>query len=356
MSGIIGHTMYAILGIKAAHARGLALASIAMRHWASYLAGAYIGSDIQTMPEAICVDTGQEVGYGTVPLSHSPITNGPMKPWSLKHNGNEYRPSQIHQLFYGRSHFVFGWSRAEQEHSIPWDHLPDYCSLLIDDTVQMHGPAERPLAYVLGWMAHIVGDCLIKSVQPGITLNLLDGKYTAKNRPIQDLVTYHEVGIKELGLNWPALLADLADTPVEQVQLHGMRVSKPQGQLARDFPYGWAPEKEPLLLAVLKENRRYLKRYILTVQSDLQLHKNGNTWECSEPMQQASGGLTYSEMLEIAEMARFRNALWQMGEAVADLFQAVTERSEALRTLAAETQLTWRELTKRWKANESKPF
>jgi hypothetical protein len=32
------------------------------RHGASYLAGADLGCDIQTLPEAICADTGKEVG------------------------------------------------------------------------------------------------------------------------------------------------------------------------------------------------------------------------------------------------------------------------------------------------------
>lgn len=238
---------------------------------------------------------------------------------------------------------------TEQELVIPWDHLPDYCSLLVEDTLEFYGPGERPLAYVLGWMDHIVGDCLIKSIQPGITLNLLDGKYTAKNRPIQDLITYHEIGIRELNLDWPALFADLAETPVETVQLHGMRVTKPRGKLARDFPHGWNPGKEKLALAVFEENRRYLKRYVVSVVDELQLHQHDGRWECSESLQQASGGLSYAEMLELAEGARFRFALWQIGEAVANLFQAVTDRVEHLRQLPApRIQPNWLQLTEKW--------
>ena len=70
---------------------------------------------------------------------------------------------------------------------------------------------------------------------------MLGGKYTPKNRPIQDLFTYHEVGCKELKLNWPALLADLAETPVEPVQLHFMRAATARGHLSRDVPEAWAP-------------------------------------------------------------------------------------------------------------------
>ena len=72
MSGIIGHTMYAILGGKAAEHRRLPIASLIHRHYASYLCGAYLGGDVQTMPEAICVDTGEEVGWPTEPTSGRP--------------------------------------------------------------------------------------------------------------------------------------------------------------------------------------------------------------------------------------------------------------------------------------------
>lgn len=76
MSGIVGHSLYAVLGAKAAAHRGVGLAAIATRNFPSYLAGAYLGSDIQVMPEAWCVDTGREVGFGTVPLEKSPLTGG----------------------------------------------------------------------------------------------------------------------------------------------------------------------------------------------------------------------------------------------------------------------------------------
>lgn len=216
MSGIIGHTMCAILGGKAAGHRKLPIVPLIYRHYASYLCGAYLGCDIQTMPEAVCLDTGKEVGYGTASLEKSPLTGGEVRPWTLEFDGREYRPREIHRTFYGRSHLVFGWDQAERVHTVPWDHLADYCAAVADDAVQQFGPSERQVAYLFGWMAHIVGDSLIKSVQPGIDLDLLDGKYTPRNRPIQDLVTFHEVGVKELGLHWPALLTDLAETRSNQ--------------------------------------------------------------------------------------------------------------------------------------------
>lgn len=351
MSGIIGHTMYAVLAGKAVAQQKLPVASLIHRHYASYLAGAYMGCDIQIMPEAICVDTGQEVGFGTAPLQHSPLTGGAVKPWTLKFQNQEYRPREIHQLFYGRAHLVFGWTPAERKFTIPWDHLPDYAALVFQDARDLYGPGDRKLAYLFGWLAHIVGDSLIKSVQPGITLKLLDGKYTPANRPIQDLFTLHEVGRKELNLDWASLLSDLADTPVEPVQLHYMRVGQPRGMLAADFPDAWAPQHAPLLLSVLQENRRYQQMRNPGLMKRYALKQKGTQWECDAELSRVTGGLSYSDMLAHAEQANFRHALWEMGEAIATLFTQVVERVPFLQEYPDGSVPGWEELTVRWKAD-----
>ncbi len=323
--------MYAILAGNAAVERKLPMAELIHRHYASYLCGAYLGCDIQTMPEAVCVDTGHEVGYGTAPIERSPLTGGEVRPWSLVYAGKAYRPTELHRMFYGRSHLVFGWASSEQTHSVPWDHLADYCAFVVEDAMELFGPGERKLAYLFGWMAHIVGDCLIKSIQPGIELDLLDGKYTPRNRPIQDLVTYHEVGVKELGLNWPALLTDLAETPVEPIQFHYMRIAEPRGELAAHFPNAWSPQQAPLLEAVLKENRRYQAIRNLHLLEQLKLRKVGKDWECSEELSRQTGGLRYFEMVKLAERADFRHALWGVSEAIVKLFEQVVARAPVLR-------------------------
>ncbi|MBM83157.1 MAG: hypothetical protein CMJ78_21555 [Planctomycetaceae bacterium] len=349
MSGIIGHSMYAILGGIAAEERKLPVCGIINRNYASYLCGAYLGCDVQTMPEATCVDTGKDVGYGTATLTKSPLTGGEVMPWSLKFEDQSYRPREIHRTFYGRAHVVFGWATQERQHTVPWDHLADYCAAVVQDAVDFYGPGERKLAYLFGWMAHIVGDSLIKSKQPGVDLNLLDGKYTPRNRPIQDLVTYHEIGAKELGINWTALLADLAETPVEPIQSHYMRVGKPRGELARMFPNAWAPHLSPLLKAVLAENRRYMTIRGPRLVKLYKLRKVGKGWHCDESLSQQAGGLSYAEMIAAAKKANFRHALWQMGEAIVKLYEDVIQRTPALQELDGMQTPSWSELAKRWK-------
>lgn len=348
MSGIIGHTMYAVLAAKAASARRLPISGIIGKHWASYLAGAYLGCDIQTMPEAICEDTGTEVGYGTVPILKSPITGGRVRPWKLKLGNQDFTPREIHNQFYGRAHLVFGWVKEDQNLMIPWDHLPEYMAMVIEDARELFGPGQRQFAYMLGTLVHIVSDCLIKSIRPGVDLNLVDGKYTPRNRPIQDLVTFHEIGIKELKINWPAILSDMADAPIEKVQFHHMRVGKQQGKLGQFFKQGWEPQKQELLHAVLKENRRYLKIYNQTVLKELELTWTVHGWDCHESLRTISGGLHYSEMVEVAAKSNFRHALWQMTSEIMKVFTQVVERSSVLRNLPDGNLPTWEELEKQW--------
>ncbi len=349
MSGVIGHTMYAILAAKAAEQRKLPIAPIIGQHFASYVAGAYLGSDIQTLPAAVCRDTGKEVGYGTTPPERSPLTGGPVTVWQIEFQGKKYTPRDIYEMFYGRAHLLFGWSDADRDKRLRWEQLPSYVAAVAGDAMERFGPGQRPLAYVFGWATHLAGDSLIKSIQPGVTLKLLDGKYTTKNRPIQDLVTFHEIGCKELKVNWAALLTDAAETPVERVQCHYMRVASPVGHLTWYFPGDWEPEQEALLLKVLAENRRYERARVGEVLNELQLHDTPDGADCSAELSRQTGGLHYKEMLRLADEAGFRNALWQIAEQTADLFQQVIHEQPLLQSLPAGTGPTWDELTRKWR-------
>lgn len=315
--------MYGILSAREAAKRRLRIAPLLERHKAGYLAGAYIGCDIQVMPEAVCTDTGREVGFGTVPLQRSPLTGGEVKPWTLEFDGQHYRPKQIHALFYGRAHLIFGWQGDDAKLAVPWDHLDDYCALVIRDHVTTRPKDTAATAYLFGWMVHIVGDSLIKSIHPGIRMKLLDGTYTPRNRPIQDLFAFHEIGIKELNLDWPNLFRSMAETPVEPAQFHYMRIAEPHGELAGLFTEGWLPEQAGLLGAVMKENRRWLKHHADDVLADMALDGTGAAITVSKTVRSLVGDLTYPEMMAMAERAQMRDTLRTISEAAADLFEKV---------------------------------
>ena len=285
-----------------------------------------LGCDIQTLPEAICVQTGEEIGFGTVPISKSPITGGEVKPWTMTYDGREYRPREIHERFYGRAHVVFGWSVADRQHTVPWDHLSDFAAMTMQDAIDLYPSGESKVAYLFGWLVHIVGDSMIKSVRPGLKMKLLDGLYTARNRPVQDLVTWHEIVVNELGLDWSKLLRDLANSPVEPVQLHAMRVTRPRGMLAANFSNAWSPSDEALMTFVLKENRRYLKKYLERLLPDYKLTQVGNEWHCDAEMSRQSGGLSYSEMVAAAREAGLRDTLNQIAAEAANQCEQVIQR------------------------------
>jgi hypothetical protein len=330
MSGIVGHSMYAVLGLHAAESRRLPLVRIARAHMPSYLAGAYLGSDIQVMPEAVCVDTGREVGFGTVPLEKSPLTGGAVRQYRLATPEGPLTPRQVHERFYGRAHLVFGFTRQDASLHVPWDHLPEYFAAVLDDAVESFGANERSLAYALGWIVHVVSDSLIKGIHPGIELQLLDGRYTQRNRPVQDLVTFHEVGIREFRLDWSQMFRDMADTPVEPVQLHYMRCASPRGHLAKLFDHGWLPGAQGTVEAVLAENRRWVRHHAADVLKDMELCDG----DCKESIR-ALTGLSYAEMVQATAKAGFRRMLANMGDHIAGMFEAVLQRSPKLAALAS---------------------
>ncbi len=332
MSGPIGHLAYALLAARAAERRGLALAKVIHEHLASYLSGSYLGCDVQTVPNAICLDTGQPVGHGPVTVERSPFTGGAVKPWTLSFGGREVTPREIHDTFYGRSHLILGWSdREKQSGTISWSQYLDFAADVTGDAMELFGSERRSLAWVLGWMTHVTGDGLIKSVLEGINLQLLDGKYTATNRPVQDLVTFNAIGREELGLDWSMLLDQVASAPVEPVQLHYMRCARRQGRLGAHFSEGWDAELEPLLRLVLAENHRYQKILNPRLLREMSLTTGADgTATCDPSLSAASGGLTYAEMLAAAKTAGFREALFEIGELIADSFEKVIARQDRL--------------------------
>ena len=83
MSGIIGHSMYALLGLRCAQAQELPIARVLSRHLPSYLGGAYLGCDVGTVPAAICQDTDQPVGYGA-----AKATERQEKTWTPSQNSS----------------------------------------------------------------------------------------------------------------------------------------------------------------------------------------------------------------------------------------------------------------------------
>ena len=317
---------YAILALEEMKARGLSCAGLIERHVPSYLAGTYLAADVMTLPGGYCRQCGEEYGYSSSRPEKCPVDGAAVEPYLLGHEGEQYSPKEILRRFYGRSHLTFGWHVEDEKCLvIRWEELPDYLGACLVDCTEFYPLKEQSRSYVLGWMAHVVSDALIKSNQPGLDLYLLNGTYTPENRPIQDLYSFHEVGKKELGLEWERLLKDLAETPVEPIQVHCMRMTSPRGKLAQRFPEGWIPQCEGLMLKVMAENRRFMRIYNRDILHEVKLHDGPDGPECNEEQSRKAKGKTWPEMIRICEEANFRSALDYIGKSIADLFEQVDE-------------------------------
>lgn len=323
MSGLAGHTLYALLALHQARDWTPSIVPLLKRHQASYLAGAYIGSDIQVMPEAVCVDTGKEFGFGTVPATESPFTGGPVRPWYFEHGGSRYRPTDIHRLFYGRSHLVFGWPKETEGLKVSWDALADYAACVIKDWKSSNHADESGLAWIFGWLVHVVSDAMIKSKQPGLTMHLVDGLYTPRNRPIQDLFAFHQIGVAELKIDWQATFESMAQTPVEAVQLHYMRIRSLGPALPNAFPNGWDAQRQGLLEAILRENRRWLRQHTSDVLGEMKLETVAGKLMPSPQIRQWTRELDYTQIVNLAERAGIRDTLRQISQEVVNMFDHV---------------------------------
>lgn len=324
MSGIIGHLTYAILAHQIVLERAPQIARLISDHQDSYLAGAYLGADVMTLPGGKCPECGGEYGYGGDFSRSCPKDQCPLHAYTLTFHGVTYTPQEIHRMFYGRSHLLFGWRNGQAKFGLQWSQLPSYFEAAITDTFAFYTQPERRVAYVMGWISHVIGDALIKSVQPGLNLYLLNGTYTPQNRPIQDLFSFHQFGKAECQLDWSDLMFNLVETPVESVQAHFMRLTEPRGQLAEKFPTGWSPKHEQLLYAVMSENRRYQKIRNPRLVRQLALDQMPDGLNCNVQLSQITGGLSFEEMMQIADAAGFRQTLAQIGEAIAQFLASIS--------------------------------
>ena len=323
MSGLVGHSLYAILALQQAEEWTPSLVPLLKRHFGSYLAGAYIGADIQMMPEAVCVQTGKELGIGTVPLTESPFTGGPVRPWYLEHAGNRFRPNEIHRLFYGRSHLIFGWTKEMANLRVSWDLLVRYAVCVIKDYSASSPTSDNGLAWIFGWLVHVVSDSMIKSRQPGLKMHLVDGLYTARNRPIQDLFAFYEMGVKELKIDWKGTFALMAQAPIEAVQFHYMRIRPLGPHLSKAFADGWAESQGDLLQTVLRENRRWLSHHAGDVLAELMLEEVSGRRLPSKIFREWTQDSDYGELMAMAEKAGIRDVLRGIVEETVGLFDHV---------------------------------
>jgi len=141
----------------------------------------------------------------------------------------------------------------------------------------------------------------------------------------------------------------VVDCPIEPLQAHYMRVGQAQGHLGNKFKAGWEPQRLTVLLEVMAENRRYQRIRNGRILKQLALKKTDKGLQCDKILSERAKGLKYPEMLELAEKANFRHALWQMGEAIADIFSEVVRLMPEMNEVWQGDKPTWKEIGSKWR-------
>ena len=127
-----------------------------------------------------------------------------------------------------------------------------------------------------------------------------------------------------------------------------MGVAEARGRLGHEFTNGWTPGRGELLELVLKENRRWCAVHGRDVLKDMELVPAADgRLDCRESIRKAVG-LNYTQMVELADKAKFRAALDQMGKAVADMFEATQRRSPRMANLPAAGPSVLADLRRSW--------
>ena len=96
-------------------------------------------------------------------------------------------------------------------------------------------------------------------------------------------------------------------------------------------------------------NRRYQRIRNDRILKQLALRPTPDGLQCDPVLSQRAKGLTYPEMVVLADKANFRHALWQIAEAIADLFAEVCQLTHELDKQPNLTHPDWPTLTRRWR-------
>jgi len=219
------HVTYAVLGAQAATARRLPVAPLLRRHWASYLCGAYLGCDIQTFPKQCVWTRAAKSGTAWCRWPESPHRRrGPAMEALL--DGREYTRVTSTGCFTGDRTWSLAGARRNSTCRNPGTIWP----ITSRARPLTRGPAlaRANVRWPISSHARARGRRQSHQVRPRRPEAAFTRRqYTPRNRPIQDLITFHEVGRKELNLNWARPAGGSRWLPaVESLQPHTMRVAR----------------------------------------------------------------------------------------------------------------------------------
>ena len=168
----------------------------------------------------------------------------------------------------------------------------------------MSAPPNRPLAYVLGWMTHLVGRRPDQVGLAGRDAELARRQIHAKKSSYPGSV---HLPRRSDGRNCDSTgrLCWRMSRRLRSNQFNCTicGLASPRGRLAQDFPEGWVPAATGLLQAVARRESTILEALQGTGPPRDAAGANWRRWQCRDELRLATGGLSYAQMIEAAEQA-----------------------------------------------------
>lgn len=337
--------------IAAAYARRLGatkgcdeVARIAAAHLPSVYAGAYEGADCQIMPLALCDGCGRVVGLGHLPdVPLCEYCGGTLRPYRFHFAGQDWDALSLHGAFYVRSHLGLPVSSPHSDRShLPLDATRSvWRNVLCDAFTTAHaGPLisadpgrwEWAVAFVLGWITHVVADLVMKGFWPETVTDtsFVDGLYGPKSRMAWEHLILSTL-CDEMGISGEGLLYGLPGGDDNGIMLHYMMVNEPARYTHWDPPVpNWParPDQHDLLSAHLVAHRAFFAVLPLTSQFVAGQHGSrppGERTPVHRLEQFTLDGMDAAELIALARRSGAPEALAR----IVDLAVAETKRALA---------------------------
>lgn len=280
MSGSVGHQF--IAAVTALTLRGhadLPVAGPVVRCPEHARTGAYLGADIQIMPDYVCGRCGAL--WGIVRPDFRCTCGTPaaqLQRFTFEHDGREWGRRSVQQVFYGRTHACLANDAPGSDRdNLPWAELPKLAGHMLQVASRRPShlanatyPAtnEEAVSWVVGWVSHIVQDNVVKdTVDLGVEYDILDGKYGPQTRVAYEWLILTSFSY-DLGLDPAGLLYTDTSHGDNGLLTHYLMVEQPSAYASLGMDGRWParPEQRSLAEAVQRENRRYINTLQLTSQ------------------------------------------------------------------------------------------
>lgn len=235
------HTLFAHMALDALIAARHPLAGVAARRAAVLRVAATVGCDIQCMPYQTC--QGCEAWYRHDRKSDRKCLvcgEEALADYFVDiRDGRRLKRTDIERDYYRHTHLVLGHDRGygvdpktapgPEEQPFPQqvvDHLT-FCLKDAERAAVPRGQTENYVAFLLGWMTHVVSDALFKGCyRHAARIDFFGHQYAMAMLPAAETLSMTDISY-DFGASWPTWRADLLDAERDGGALRHLTMGNP---------------------------------------------------------------------------------------------------------------------------------